>query len=77
MSTAMKIITDPSLEPVTLAEAVAYARGNIGIEDDLFDDLIACAEWLIESRYTCTEKLSIEGGEQWWTPCRSMFGSAA
>lgn len=49
MSTAMKIITDPSLEPVTLAEAVDYARGNIGIEDDIFNALITCATEQVES----------------------------
>ncbi len=54
-----------------------HKAGMLEKKQNVFDDLIACAEWLIESRYTCTEKLSIEGGEQWWTPCRSMFGSAA
>lgn len=48
MSTALKIITDPSTEPVTLAEAIAYCRGNTGIEDSLFNSLISVAVEQVE-----------------------------
>lgn len=48
-STANKITVEPSIEPVTLAEAVKYCRGNIGIEDDIFNALIAVATEQVES----------------------------
>ena len=30
-------------------------------KQNVFDDFIAGAEWLIKNKYTCTEKLAIEG----------------
>ncbi|MBD3184342.1 prolyl oligopeptidase family serine peptidase, partial [Candidatus Poribacteria bacterium] len=31
-------------------------------KQNVFDDFIAAAEWLIENKYTCTEKLAVGGG---------------
>lgn len=41
VSKAIKVTTEPVLKPVELAETIKYARGNTGIEDDVFDNLIA------------------------------------
>jgi uncharacterized phiE125 gp8 family phage protein len=48
MSTALNVTSDPSTMPVSRAEAITYARGNTGIEDALFDRLIAVATEQVE-----------------------------
>lgn len=36
--------------------------GKLTKKQNVFDDFIACAEWLIKEKYTSPEKLAIEGG---------------
>ena len=38
-----------------------HQAGMLGNKQNVFDDFIAGAEWLIAEKYTCTEKLAIEG----------------
>ena len=38
-----------------------HKAGNLTLKQNVFDDFIACAEWLINNRYTSNEKLAIEG----------------
>jgi len=48
--------------------ALAGARHN---KQNVFDDFIAAAEWLIHNRYTSTPKLAIFGAATeacWWAP---------
>ena len=37
---ATAVITEASIEPVTLAETILFSRGNIGFEDALFNAFI-------------------------------------
>ncbi|WOV88461.1 prolyl oligopeptidase family serine peptidase [Sporosarcina oncorhynchi] len=39
-----------------------YNAGTLGNKQNVFDDFIAAAEWLIEKKYTRTGKLAIMGG---------------
>ncbi len=39
-----------------------HAAGTKLKKQNVFDDFIAAAEWLIEQKYTCTAKLAIQGG---------------
>ena len=39
-----------------------HAAGTRTQKQNVFDDFIACAEWLIANRYTSTSKLAIQGG---------------
>jgi prolyl oligopeptidase len=39
-----------------------HKAGNLINKQNVFDDFIACAEHLIQSKYTCPERLCIEGG---------------
>jgi prolyl oligopeptidase len=39
-----------------------YDAGRLHHKQNVFDDFIAAAEWLIANRYTSTPKLAIEGG---------------
>jgi prolyl oligopeptidase len=39
-----------------------HKAGMLGNKQNVFDDYIACAEWLIENKYTSTPRLAIEGG---------------
>jgi len=38
-----------------------HRAGMLGNKQNVFDDFIAAAEWLIDEGYTCTAKLAIEG----------------
>jgi len=38
-----------------------HREGMLENKQNVFDDFIAGAEWLIKNKYTCTEKLAIEG----------------
>ena len=38
-----------------------HTSGNLTNKQNVFDDFIACARFLIRSNYTCREKLAIEG----------------
>jgi prolyl oligopeptidase len=38
-----------------------HKAGNLTRKQNVFDDFIACAEWLIKNRYTNPDKLAIEG----------------
>ena len=49
MPIATAVITEASIEPVTLAEAILWSKGNIGFEDSLFDALISTATNQVES----------------------------
>lgn len=64
MSTAIKVATNPSTEPVSLAETIKYARGNVGLEDDVFDDLIKCATEQVE--LITQHRLITHTTEQWF-----------
>jgi hypothetical protein len=57
--TALKVITAPTTYPVTTAEAIKYARGNVGIEDDVFGALISVATEQVESITEHTMKMAI------------------
>jgi prolyl oligopeptidase len=39
-----------------------HEAGMLGRKQNVFDDFIAAAEWLIENKYTSPEKLAIRGG---------------
>ncbi len=39
-----------------------HEAGKLTKKQNVFDDFIACAEYLIKARYTSPEKLAIEGG---------------
>jgi prolyl oligopeptidase len=39
-----------------------HQQGMLHNKQNVFDDFIACAQWLIEKKYTSAEKLAIEGG---------------
>ncbi|HLX44351.1 MAG TPA: prolyl oligopeptidase family serine peptidase [Bryobacteraceae bacterium] len=39
-----------------------HEQGRLAKKQNVFDDFIACAEYLIKSKYTSPEKLAIEGG---------------
>jgi prolyl oligopeptidase len=39
-----------------------HEQGRLTSKQNVFDDFIACAEYLIKSRYTSPEKLAIDGG---------------
>ncbi len=39
-----------------------HQAGTKGNKQNVFDDFIAAAEWLIDNKYTCSEKLAIAGG---------------
>jgi prolyl oligopeptidase len=39
-----------------------HEQGRLTKKQNVFDDFIACAEYLIKSKYTSPEKLAIEGG---------------
>jgi prolyl oligopeptidase len=39
-----------------------HNQGKLTKKQNVFDDFIACAEWLIKSKYTSPSKLAIEGG---------------
>jgi prolyl oligopeptidase len=39
-----------------------HKEGNLTRKQNVFDDFIACAEWLIQNHYTSPKKLAIEGG---------------
>ncbi len=39
-----------------------HEQGRLAKKQNVFDDFIACAEYLIKSKYTAPEKLAIEGG---------------
>jgi prolyl oligopeptidase len=39
-----------------------YEAGRLDRKQNVFDDFIACAEWLIGERWTRTERLAIHGG---------------
>jgi prolyl oligopeptidase len=39
-----------------------HQAGMLERKQNVFDDFIACAEWLIANRYTSTPKLAIDGG---------------
>lgn len=39
-----------------------HQAGTKGNKQNVFDDFIAAAEWLIDNQYTCSEKLAIAGG---------------
>ncbi|MER3415876.1 MAG: S9 family peptidase [Gemmataceae bacterium] len=39
-----------------------HRAGMLGNKQNVFDDFIAAAEWLIQSGYTCPERLAIQGG---------------
>jgi oligopeptidase B len=39
-----------------------YQAGKLQHKQNSFDDFIACARFLLDNKYTCREKLAIEGG---------------
>lgn len=39
-----------------------HSQGKLTKKQNVFDDFIACAEWLIKAKYTNPSKLAIEGG---------------
>ncbi|HUN66137.1 MAG TPA: prolyl oligopeptidase family serine peptidase [Bacteroidota bacterium] len=39
-----------------------HKAGMLGKKQNVFDDFIACAHWLIDQKYTSTPKLAIQGG---------------
>ena len=39
-----------------------HQQGMLHNKQNVFDDFIACAQWLVEQKYTSPEKLAIEGG---------------
>jgi prolyl oligopeptidase len=39
-----------------------HNQGKLTKKQNVFDDFIACAEWLIKAKYTSASKLAIEGG---------------
>lgn len=39
-----------------------HRTGNLAKKQNVFDDFLACAEWLIDNKYTSTQKLAIQGG---------------
>jgi len=39
-----------------------HQAGNLTRKQNVFDDFVACAEWLVRSNYTRPSKLAIEGG---------------
>ncbi len=39
-----------------------HKGGMLGNKQNVFDDFIACAEWLIENKYTSSQRLAIKGG---------------
>jgi prolyl oligopeptidase len=39
-----------------------HEAGKLGNKQNVFDDFHACAEWLVENKYTKPEKLAIQGG---------------
>jgi prolyl oligopeptidase len=39
-----------------------HRAGMLGNKQNVFDDYIACSEWLIENKYTNSSRLCIEGG---------------
>jgi prolyl oligopeptidase len=39
-----------------------HNQGKLTKKQNVFDDFIACAEWLVNAKYTSTSKLAIEGG---------------
>ncbi|EDY15926.1 Prolyl oligopeptidase [Chthoniobacter flavus Ellin428] len=39
-----------------------HQAGMILKKQNVFDDFIAAAEWLIENKYTCSQKLAVQGG---------------
>ncbi len=39
-----------------------HEQGRLTNKQNVFDDFIACAEFLIKTKYTSPEKLAIEGG---------------
>ncbi len=54
-----------------------HQAGMRAKKQNVFDDFIAAAEWLIANKYTSTPKLAIYGGEQWRTTDRCGAESAA
>ncbi|HWV98779.1 MAG TPA: prolyl oligopeptidase family serine peptidase [Candidatus Acidoferrum sp.] len=39
-----------------------HQQGMLHNKQNVFDDFVACAQWLIDQKYTSPEKLAIEGG---------------
>lgn len=39
-----------------------HSDGKLGKKQNVFDDFMACADYLCEAKYTCSSKLAIEGG---------------
>ena len=39
-----------------------HRAGNLARKQNVFDDFIACAHWLIDNHYTSPDRLAIEGG---------------